>query len=367
MGNSSNLPQAVGGGGKKYASVVIGTSTAGWKKEDCDYLCDGTNDQEEFNTAISTFDKTIGGSIFVLPGTYNITARITNRPGNEWDNAPVEIYGTPQTILKRYFNDVNQYQDNGLIRLTTASITSYCSVHDLCIDGNNGTYNSAYNRAINISYNGWVYNTYIFNTAKGINAGQYGAVYGNVLEDVTQEGIQAGPLTSVIGNTFNANGANAYGADSFGIYSPRFAVVIGNTISAEYKTGILVEDAAVCIGNHVDRFGQYGIKITIANSSLVAGNIVDTCGETDKEANTYQCYIDGTNTTYKNDGNLIIGNVFNQSKRYNSDTVSYPNNAYSIYITSGATNNLIACNNIYGKNYTNQGGSTNTFYNNKYN
>ncbi|HUM45043.1 MAG TPA: hypothetical protein PKI14_19015, partial [Fervidobacterium sp.] len=30
---------------KKTARFVIGTSTSGWTEKDCDYLCDGINDQ----------------------------------------------------------------------------------------------------------------------------------------------------------------------------------------------------------------------------------------------------------------------------------------------------------------------------------
>jgi hypothetical protein len=39
--------------GVKTARFVIGTSTAGWTAADCDYLCDGTNDQEEIIQALN--------------------------------------------------------------------------------------------------------------------------------------------------------------------------------------------------------------------------------------------------------------------------------------------------------------------------
>lgn len=66
---------AKGNTGKKYATFVIGTSTAGWTEADCDYLCDGTEDDVEFNDAISNFPD-IGGEIVVLPGQYNISNTI---------------------------------------------------------------------------------------------------------------------------------------------------------------------------------------------------------------------------------------------------------------------------------------------------
>lgn len=67
--------QTISGGGKRYATFVIGTSTAGWTEAECDYLCDGTDDDVEFNDAIRNFPQ-IGGEIVVLPGQYNISKTI---------------------------------------------------------------------------------------------------------------------------------------------------------------------------------------------------------------------------------------------------------------------------------------------------
>ena len=61
-----------GRGGKRYARFVIGTSTNGWTAADCDYLCDGTADQETFLEAINALPGD-GGEIKVLDGTYNFS------------------------------------------------------------------------------------------------------------------------------------------------------------------------------------------------------------------------------------------------------------------------------------------------------
>lgn len=82
------------GGGKRYASVVVGTSTNGWTKNDCDFLCDGVDDQVEINQAIAALGNK-GGEIVVLNGTYHLSARLSL------------IYNTlfrgcgPKTILMR--------------------------------------------------------------------------------------------------------------------------------------------------------------------------------------------------------------------------------------------------------------------------
>lgn len=67
---------AGGGGGKRYASVVVGTSTAGWTAADCDYLCDGTDDNVEIQAAKNSLPAT-GGEIVLLAGTYHLSAIVT--------------------------------------------------------------------------------------------------------------------------------------------------------------------------------------------------------------------------------------------------------------------------------------------------
>lgn len=66
------LPYLNFGSGIKTANFIIGTSTAGWTINDCDYLCDGIDDNVEINQAIQSLPDT-GGEIIILSGTYNIT------------------------------------------------------------------------------------------------------------------------------------------------------------------------------------------------------------------------------------------------------------------------------------------------------
>ena len=89
-------------GGKKVARFVIGTSTAGWTLEDCDYLCDGTDDQKEIIQALNALPAT-GGEVVILDGTYNIMASI-NIPK---DNVSIRGSGNA-TTLKRMYNSTNK-------------------------------------------------------------------------------------------------------------------------------------------------------------------------------------------------------------------------------------------------------------------
>lgn len=97
-------------GGVKNNRLVIGTSTAGWLQADCDYLCDGTNDEQEFNTAIQFLNTYNGGEIVVLDGIYNISTAIAISIPN------VSLIGNGNaTILKNLSTTTN------LINVTTSN------------------------------------------------------------------------------------------------------------------------------------------------------------------------------------------------------------------------------------------------------
>lgn len=59
---------------KKGATVVVGNTSAGHTKEDCDFLCTGTNDDVTIQKAI---DSIKGGTIYLLEGEYNLYNSIT--------------------------------------------------------------------------------------------------------------------------------------------------------------------------------------------------------------------------------------------------------------------------------------------------
>ena len=71
MGNAVRAIPS-GGGSGDYGRIVIGTSTAGHTAADCDYLCDGVNDEVEINLALAD-DPT---EIHFLAGTYNCSASV---------------------------------------------------------------------------------------------------------------------------------------------------------------------------------------------------------------------------------------------------------------------------------------------------
>ena len=117
---------SAGGSGKRTCRFVIGTSTSGWTEDDCDYLCDGTDDQVEINAAIQALPSG-GGEIVILDGTYNITATIAMNKDN------VKLSGNGNaTVLKRMWHGSTE---TGVIKITATN--GGCFVGSLMIDGNN--------------------------------------------------------------------------------------------------------------------------------------------------------------------------------------------------------------------------------------
>ncbi len=73
-------PAGADGMACRVARFVVGTSAAGWTADDCDYLCDGTDDQVEIKAAVDALPST-GGEIVLLDGTYTLSeAFIVNKP-----------------------------------------------------------------------------------------------------------------------------------------------------------------------------------------------------------------------------------------------------------------------------------------------
>ena len=62
--------------GKRPCRFVVGTSAAGWTEADCDFLCDGVDDQEEIQQAVNAL-LDAGGEIVLLDGRYQLTQEVS--------------------------------------------------------------------------------------------------------------------------------------------------------------------------------------------------------------------------------------------------------------------------------------------------
>ena len=310
----------------KTVRFVIGTSTSGWTAKDCDYLCDGTNDQEEIIQALNDLPAT-GGEVVILDGTYNITASI-NIPK---DNVSLRGNGNT-TILKRMYNSTDADSGSTAKGLITLNEKSGCKIQGLQIDGNKATYTASYN-----------YGIYLYSSSD----------------------------STVTGNTCNNNNYGIYQ------YSSSNNTVTGNTCNNN-STGIRLDSSSdnTVTGNTCNNNNNYGIYLLSSSSyNTVTGN---TCNNNNYgicllSSSSYNTVTGNTCNNNSNSGiflssssnNTITGNTCIRGTGQSSD---YTSSQYTIHL-SGSSNsyNLISSNNCMGKNVVIGGGTSNTSVNNKYN
>ena len=75
-------------GGTRMCRLVVGAAADGWTEKDCDYLCDGVDDQAEIQAAMDALPES-GGEIHILEGSYHLSAQLVV------SKADVTIRGTP--------------------------------------------------------------------------------------------------------------------------------------------------------------------------------------------------------------------------------------------------------------------------------
>ena len=311
----------------KTARFVIGTSTSGWTAKDCDYLCDGTNDQEEIIQALNDLPAT-GGEVVILDGTYNIMASI-NIPK---DNVSLRGNGNA-TTLKRMYNSTNTDSGPTARGLITLNEKSGCKIQGLQIDGNKATYTASYNYGIDLSSSS--NNTVTGNTCNNNNFGI---------------NLSSSSNNTVTGNTCNNN--STYGIDLSSSSSNN--TVTGNTCNNNSNSGIYLSSSSsynTVTGNTCNN-NNFGIYQYSSSDNTVTGN---TCNN---NSNYGICLLSSSNNT-------ITGNTCIRGTGQSSD---YTSSQYTIHL-SGSSNsyNLISSNNCMGKNVVIGDGTSNTSVNNKYN
>lgn len=159
----NDLPYIGGSGGKKYATVVVGTSTAGYTADQVDFLCDGVDDQVELQAAIdSMYSSTYPryGEIQILPGNYEITSNLT-LGGNYRDRVWMHGSGAGTTI-SRSTSGSDITAENSIIHIDNGEDSVYLSDITLsCADGccvyNDGSGCNIYNTVFRVSSGKGVY------------------------------------------------------------------------------------------------------------------------------------------------------------------------------------------------------------------
>lgn len=329
---------ASGGGGKRVCRFTVGTSTAGWTANDCDYLCDGTADDVEINAAIQALPAE-GGEIVILDGTYNITATIAMNK----DNVTLSGNGS-STVLKRMWNS-NRY--TGIIDVTATN--GGCCVEKLQLDGNRANYSSSNNVVLYLdSSNNNIIKDNIFingiSTGVWMHGGDYNIIKNNVLENNSRGlNLRYGDNNSIIGNVCNNISYNIITRDL------KNNTITGNTC-INGNTNLYLDAFNSTICNNTFNNGGIGIYLWDSDNNTITGNV---CNNNSRDG----IYLDISNN------NTITGNTCIRGTGQPSDYATTQN---TIRVSSGSSNNLCVGNNIMGKNYVDNG-TNNTWANNKYN
>ena len=413
-----------GGGGVRTCRFVVGTSTAGWTEKDCDYLCDGTDDQVEIQAALDAL-PVAGGEVLILDGEYKITAGISiNKPYTT-------LSGTGfNTRLTRMYDET--VENNGLI--TTGRKTTGFLLKDICIFGNKFNYTNRNNHGLVI---GSIQYVMILNSAIFYNGGNGihetgsiesmggGCSYINNYLEQNLNGIFASPSTlrKIIGNTCAGNDEN-------GIYAnaPIDGVFNNNQISYNSQTGITIKGVnngtrIILNGNEFRHNEKMGIQADKAHHITISNNWIDNSGLGVRISNSNLCSVSGNNMSNVKNNNFVFdtingltvsGNTLNGDPsisdtnhcgislqsvkntnitgnfatnfvkgifangseninisantvfRGNGLTSDYPNSNYNtVEISSSCKNGLVANNLTLGKNLLNQGTDI-TLTSNKY-
>ena len=336
LGSDGKVPasQLNASGGKRVARFTVGTSASGWTSADCDYLCDGTADQVEINAAIQALPST-GGEIVILDGTYNITATIAMNKAN------VKLSGNgASTVLKRMWNSTSV---NGVITVSS----TLCAIESLFVYGG-GTTNTL-ESGIYVSYS-YTKNTITGNICTnnyiGIRLdGSSSTVTDNTCYNNNHAIYATGDNNTITGNTCSNNVGH-------GIYSlGDNSAITGNTCNNnDYGIYLHNSDNNTITGNTCHN-NNNGVRMYNSDNNTITGNICNN--------NDYGIYMDGSSN------HTITGNACIRGGGGSDD---YTSSQHTIYLYSTRNdNNLIAYNNIMGKNYTSGGGTGNTFEGNKYN
>ena len=280
--------------GKRTARFSIGTSTNGWTANDCDYLCDGTDDQVEINAAIQALPSG-GGEIVILDGTYNISATIDI----SIDNVTLNGNGGNTVLVRQW-----EAPSGGTIStFPLIYCFSKCDIINLTINGNNYFSTNNYGIYINLyKAKCKIEDCFLINNYCGIYVRGTG----------TQSSIST-CYFYVINNYFTNNREDI---------NAIFNVTSGKILNNFFDHNLLDINrgwASITLRSGGNTSGIYNPHyIIISNNEFINGGISSNCNYTvfsnnifaEIEENAIQ--INGqrySNTEYYGYNNIIIGNI----------------------------------------------------------
>lgn len=302
-----------------------------------DYYCNGTNDQTVIQQAIDALPST-GGKIVLLEGTYNISGTITI-----YNKKNVTLQGLGRNVI---FSATTSTSALYMIKVRSAIGVN---IFDIDIDYTNNT--SGDGTAIQL----YTTNHTVIERVKIQNS------KGNGIEWFNSNYTRFSDISFI--------NVRQCVWDRESNHSSIFSRIVIDTAT----NGIVLASSSTlnkicdCI---VRTATDNGIKSDAAYT-MINDNIVYGCG-VGITANGNCSTVSGNNARDNNTGISVNGKMVNVSGNTalrtddSGNVSSYSSSQYTILMGSSSANCLVIGNIISGKNYTNNGASTNTFANNKY-
>ena len=297
---------APGGAGipPKVPATLIVAASDSKDTSRADYVCDGTDDQEEINQAISDLPAS-GGRVVLLEGTYTISGTI-----NVSNNVTLEGQGGGSLI--KFSGDFH------------IGLCSYCKICNLKIDCQNLSSNaihqgsSDFNSIISdlIILNSTDYaisifgsknkvsNVTVYNCKNGINLSKESIATGNVLylSSTPEYGIRTNGVECIITSNYIEN-------PKYGIYNTNAGCVISNNNILHTQYGIYnTGGECVISGNTIEDVSLYGIYVSSYGKTSVIGNSIELAASYGIENTAPDIVISGNvaDNVISNSGNNCI-------------------------------------------------------------
>lgn len=330
--------------GKNYITKVIAASNTPGSPS-ADYVCDGTDDQVEINSAITALSAT-GGKIKLLAGTYtfgNGAAGTKDVLVNQ-NKITIEGEGRTNTIINRGYNPSST--SDGALFIVSATASNF-SLKGVFIDNKKITYTNANNFGIyaqgslangfmeDVEIDNSITHVYVFG---GMN--DY-SITKCIFYNATNESVYMTSTGSALRCNVSYN--YIYGAGTFGIRSSgggNSNTFEGNTIASQTTNGIYTYACSNSKynGNFITG-GQQGIYVTTSSSyNTISFNTITACtagGIVTTSSSEYNKITH--NIIYSVTGDAISGNASGSST---ADMLEITDNA--LYTPTGKGIGLLA-------------------------
>jgi len=373
--NGTEWQRLGGGEGPKAVGTRIVAASDSLDTSRADYVCDGTDDQEEINDAINEVynnpnNPGLGGSVYLLAGTYNITAPIQLKSN-------ISLIGEGAgTVLKvvssSNYNVINAHG-------TSTNHLSGILISQLRIDGNKDNVSGS-NFGISFEYVDdskitkiWVENLTssglglqnsscnILSKSFFLKNGSDGIYLFSSQDNIisksnfSENGYAGIKLESSDNNIIDSN--IVYKNDKKGILlnSSSNNIILGNNISyTQDWHGLQLYNSSqfnIVYGNNINN-NEKGFLVNLSSShNLISSNVITLSSS----ASDYGIRV------YQSDNNLLVGNniydeetnnaslsIANSSKvLIASNLINYPGNSeYGIEIDSASSDNYLAGNQV---------------------